>query len=137
MKRIAALAAVIFALLAIPTAAMASTGSSGGPGSGSGTAGSLQLHRSLQPRACYYGFHRVHGHHKKYFEWWWHGREYRTVTCPVPRQIPLPQPQPKQCLSPKALTFSVAANSGVMTEVYGPRLSPGEKFVYDGNTYTI
>jgi hypothetical protein len=49
MRRIAALAAVIFALLAIPTAAMASTGSSGGPGSGSGTPG------SLHPRGCHYG----------------------------------------------------------------------------------
>jgi hypothetical protein len=137
MKRIAALAAVMFALLAIPTAAMASTGSSGGPGSGSGTPGSLQPNGSLQPRECYYGFHRVYGHHKKYFEWWRHGREYRTVTCPFPRQIPLPPPQPGQCLPPPILAFSVAAGSSVMTEVSGPRLYPAEKFVYDGNTYTI
>jgi hypothetical protein len=92
---------------------------------------------SLHPGACYYGFHRVHGHYKKYFEWWRHGREYRTVTCPFPRQIPLPPPQPDQCLSPPTLTLSVAANSSVITEVSGPRLYPTEKFVYDGNTYTI
>ena len=133
MKRIAALAAVMFGLLAIPTAAMASTGSSGGSGSGSGTT------VSLQPKACYYGFHRVHRHHQRYFEWWRHGWEYRTVTCPFPRQIPLPQPQPQpeQCLSPQTLTFSVAASSSVITEVCGPRLYPTEEFVYDGNTYTI
>ena len=131
MKRIAALAALMFGLLAIPTAAMASTGSSGGSGSGHGTT------VSLQPKACYYGFHRVHHQYKKYFEWWRHGREHRTVTCPFPRQIPLPQPQPQRCLSPQALTFSVAAGSSVMTEVSGPQLSAGEQFVYDGNTYTV
>ena len=129
MKRIAALAAVIFGLLAIPTAAMASTGSSGGSGSGHGTT------VSLQPRECHYGFHRVHHHYKKYFEWWRHGREYRTVTCPFPRQIPLPQPQ--RCLLSQTLTFSVAGDSSVMTEVSGPQLSPSEQFVYDGNTYTV
>jgi hypothetical protein len=123
----------MFALLAIPTAAMASTGSSGGPGSGSGTPVSLQP----SEKVCYYGFHRVHGYHEKYFKWWRHGREHKTVTCPFPSRIPLPQPQPCQCLSPKALAFSVAANSSVMTEVSGPRLYPAEKFVYDGNTYTI
>jgi len=131
MKRIAALAAVMFALLAIPTAAMASTGSSGGSGSGYGTT------VSLQPKACHYGFHRVHRHHQRYFEWWRHGREYRAVTCRFARQIPLPPPQPKQCLSPPTLTFRVAANSGVLTEVSGPQLSPAEEFVYDGTTYTI
>jgi hypothetical protein len=131
MKRIAALAALMFGLLAIPTAAMASTGSSGGSGSGHGTT------VSLQPGTCYYGFYRVHHHYKKYFEWWRHGREYRTVTCPFPRQIPPPQPQPQRCLSSQTLTFSVAADSSVMTEVSGPQLSPGEEFVYDGNTYTV
>jgi hypothetical protein len=129
MKRIAALAALMFALLAIPTAAMASTGSSGGSGYGTTV--------SLQPNECYYGFHRVHHHYKKYFEWWRHGREYRSVACRFPRQIPLPQPQPQRCLSPQTLTFSVAADSSVLTEVSGPQLSPGETFVYDGNTYTV
>jgi hypothetical protein len=131
MKSIAALAAVTFGLLAIPTAAMASTGSSGGSGSGYGTT------VSVQPNACYYGFHPGHHHYNRYFEWWRHDREYRAVTCPFPRQIPLQQSQPQQCLSPQTLTFSVAANSGAMTEVSGPQLSLAEEFVYGGNTYTV
>jgi hypothetical protein len=131
MKRIAALAAVMIGLLAIPTAAMASTGSSGDSGSGYGTT------VSVQPNACYYGFHRVHRHYQRYFEWWRHGRKYQALVCPFPRKLPLPQPIPQQCLSSQTLTFSVATNSSVMTEVSGPQLSPAEEFVYDGNTYTV
>lgn len=128
MKRIAALAAVMIGLLAIPTAAMASTGSSGGSGYGTTL--------SVQPYTCYYGFHRVHHHSKRYFEWWQRGRKYTAVTCPFPRRVPLPQPLPNQCL-PQALTFSVAAGSSAMTEVSGPQLSPAEEFTYDGSTYTV
>ncbi len=127
MKRIVAIAAVMIGLLAIPTAAMASTTSSGG--SGYGTT------ESAQPNACYYGFQRGHHHVRKYFQWWWNGREYTGFNCPVSRQYPLPAPQP-QC-QPQTLTFSVAAGSSVMTEVSGPQLSPAEQFVYDGNTYTV
>lgn len=132
MKRIMALAAVTIGLLAIPTAAMASTGSSGDSGPGYGTT------VSAQPKACYYGFERGHHHSRRYFEWWWHGREYRGYNCPVSQQFPLPQPQPQpqSCLA-ESLTFSVAAGSSVMTEDSGPQLSPTEEFVYDGNTYTI
>jgi hypothetical protein len=128
MKRIAALAAVMIGLLAIPTAAMASTGSPGGSGYGTTV--------SVQPEHCYYGFQRVHHHPRKYFEWWWHGREHRALTCPFPQRVPLPEPQPQRCL-PQALTFSVAAGSSVMSEVSGPRLSPAEEFTYDGSTYTV
>jgi len=129
MKRIAALAAVVIGLLAIPTAAMASTSGGGGSGgSGYGTT------TNLQPYECYYGFHRSHHHWRKYFEWWGQGREHKTVTCPFPQQVPLPQPQ--QC-QPQTLTFSVAAGSSVMTEVSGPQLSPTEEFSYGGNTYTV
>ena len=130
MKRIAALAAVMFGLLAIPTAAMASTGDPGGSGSGYGTT------VSVQPGECYYGFHRVHHHSRKYFDWWRHGRWTTAVTCPFPKQVPLPGPQPYPCQG-QALTFSVAAGSSVMTEVSGPQLSPAEQFTYDGNTYTV
>jgi hypothetical protein len=126
MKRIAALAAVMIGLLAIPTAAMASTSSGGGSGYDTTT--------SLQPYECYYGVHRVHHQWRKYFEWWGQGRVHRTVTCPFPQQVQLPQPQP--CLS-QTLTFSVAAGSSVMTEVSGPQLSPTEEFSYGGNTYTV
>jgi hypothetical protein len=130
MKRIAALAAVMFGLLAIPTAAMASTGDPGGSGSGYGTT------VSVQPAECYYGFHRVHRHFRKYFDWWRHGREYTTVYCPFPQQVPLPGPQPNPCQG-QTLSFSVAAGSSVMTEVSGPQLSPAEQFTYDGSTYTV
>jgi hypothetical protein len=135
MKRIAALAAVVIGLLAIPTTAMASTVGSGGSGSGSGygTPG------WVQPSACYYGFHRTHHHYNKYFEWWQRGREFTGAYCPYPRQFPLPQqqPQPQPCFSSQTVTFSVAAGGSVMTEVSGPQLSPAEEFVYDGSTYTI
>ena len=131
MKRIAALAAVMIGLLAIPTAAMASTG---GSGSGYGTTESV---RPIQPYVCYSGFHRVHHHFNRY--WWrWHNdREIRVGTCPFPRPIPQPRPGPLQCQSSQTLTFSVAADSSTITEVSGPQLSPAQEFVYDGNTYTV
>jgi hypothetical protein len=128
MKRIAALAATVIGVLAIPTAAMASTSSSGDSGSGYGTT------VPLQPKECSVEYHRVHHHSQKYFEWWKYGREYVTVYCPFPRDIPLPSPE--QC-GAETLTFSVAADSSAMTEVAGPQLSEGEQFVYDGNTYVI
>jgi hypothetical protein len=142
MKRIAALAAVVIGLLAIPTTAMASTVGSGGSGStygsGYGTPG------WVQPGACYYGFDRGHHHHNRYFDWWLKGREFTGGYCPFPQQFPLPgqqqpqpQPQPQPCYSSQTLTFSVAAGSSVMTEVSGPQLTPTEEFVYDNNTYTI
>jgi hypothetical protein len=127
MKRIAALGAVTFGLLAIPTAAMASTASSGGSGFDHGTT------VSVQSQACYYGYHRAHHHHNRYYEWWRHDREYTAVTCPFPRQIPVPD----QSVSPQTLTFSVGANSSEMTEVSGPQLYPAEEFAYGGNTYTV
>lgn len=151
MKRIAALAAVVIGLLAIPTAAFASTTGSGGSGygptgwggsgysttswggSGYGTAG------SFQPQTCYYGFQRSHHHSRRYFEWWGHGRENRGFACPYPRQFPLPggqQQQPQSCFS-QTLSFSMAAGGSEMIEVSGPQLSATEEFVYDNNTYTI
>jgi hypothetical protein len=126
MKRILALGAVMTGLLAIPTAAMAST-------NGSGWSGTTI---SVQPYTCYSGFHRVHHHSQRYFDWWRHGRQYTAVTCPYPRQVALPQPLPNQCV-PQTLTFSVAAGSSTMTEVSGPQLSPAEQFTYGGSTYTV
>jgi hypothetical protein len=136
MKRIAALAAVMIGLLAIPTAAMASTGSPGDSGRGYGTTVS-----SIEPYACHVGFHRVHHHFGRYFWWRKGGHVFRAETCPLPRPVPQPQPQPQpqplQCQSSQTLTFSVAADSSVLTEVSGPELYPTEEFVYDGNTYTV
>jgi hypothetical protein len=130
MKRIAPLAATVIGVLAIPTAAMASTGSSGDSGSGYGYGTTLPL----QPKECYVQYHRVHHHSQKYFDWWKDDREYMTVYCPFPREIPLPPPD--QC-GEETVTFSVAADSSAMTEVSGPQLSEGEQFVYDGNTYVV
>ena len=127
MKRIAALAAVMIGLLAIPTAAMAST-------SGSGPGGYGRTVSSIEPYACHYGFHRVHHHFYRYFWWWQGGREFRAERCALPRPIPQPQPQ---CQGSQSLTFSVAADSSAITETSGPQLSPTEQFVYDGNTYTV
>jgi hypothetical protein len=135
MKRIAALAAAMIGMLAIPTAAMASTGSSGGSGDSGSGYGTIA---SVQPLTCYYGFHKVHHHSKKYFEWRKHGRTFQAIYCPFPRVLPLPRPpaELQQC-QPQTLTFSLAANSSAMTEVSGPQLTPTEQFVYDGNTYTV
>jgi len=130
MKRIAALAATVIGLLAIPTAAMASTVGSGDSGSSSGT--TVEVH--LQPDKCYVGWYKVDHHAQKYFYWWQNGREYTAPFCPLPEQIPLPQV--KVC-EKQLLTFSVAAGSHALTEVSGPELWPTEQFIYDGNTYTI
>lgn len=130
MKRIAALAATIIGLLAIPTAAMASTVGSGDSGSSSGT--TLEAH--LQPDECYVVWYKVDHHAKKYFYWWQNGHEYTAPFCPFPEQFPLPRP--KVC-EKQLLTFSVAAGSHVLTEVSGPELWPTEQFIYNGNVYTI
>jgi len=124
MKRIAALSAVIIGLLAIPTAALASTTSTTSP-------------RSAQPR-CTVVLQRVHHHPHPYIKARRHLRGHRTLVCPFPRQVPLPQHCPlPQYFPARTVTFGVAAGSSVMTEVSGPQLSPTEEFVYDGTTYTV
>ena len=125
MKRIAAVAATIIGLFAIPTAAMASTGATGGSGSGKTL--------SVQPKECQVVYHRHHHHVKKYFEWWQDGREFTAPYCP----FPVPAPVPADQCQGQILTFSVAAGSSAMTEVSGPQVIPTEQFSYDGNTYTI
>ena len=130
MKRIAALAATVIGLLAIPTAAMASTVGSGDSGSSSGT--TTEVH--LQPNDCYVGWYKVDHHVQKYFYWWQDGREYTASFCPFPE--PVPQVKVKEC-EKQLLTFSVAEGSHALTEVSGPELWPTEQFIYDGNVYTI
>jgi|HubBroStandDraft_6_1064221.scaffolds.fasta_scaffold89245_2 hypothetical protein len=129
MKRIAALAAVTIGLLAIPAAAMASTITPGDP-PGADYTSNVQV----QPIQCYVGWQKVHHHSKRYFDWWQDGREFTALACPFPKQVSLPAPN--QCQG-QLLTFSVAPDSSVMTEVSGPQLSPTEQFIYDGNVYTI
>ena len=152
MKRIAALAAVMFGLLAIPTAALASTSSpgDGGPGYGYGNDYGNDYGNGYgygsgygttvygQPYECYYGFHRVHHGYHKYFDWWRHGRKFTAAYCPFQQQVPLGDSQSQQCQTQgQALVFSVAAGSSQLTEVSGPQLSPTQEFSYDGSTYTV
>ena len=129
MKRIAAVAAVTIGLLAIPAAAMASTTTPGDP-PGADYTSNVQV----QPMECYVAWHQVHHHAKRYFEWWQGGQEVTAIACPFATVVPLPALN--QCRG-ETLTFSVAADSSVFTEVSGPELSPTEQFIYDGNVYTI
>jgi hypothetical protein len=155
MKRMAALAALLLALLAIPAAAMASSGS--GTGSVSGGPGYAPP-RAAQA-ACTFALAK--GHHKgqvvikgriirvngkippkilvrllrhgkkgRVTVVFRHGKKGRvTLVCPFP-------PGPPFCLGP-VLRFDMAAGSSTLTEVSGPTLSPTQTFVYDGNSYTI
>ena len=132
MKRIAAVAALIVTVLAVPAAAaMASTG-----GSGSDRPGPGQF-------ACpppYLLHHRPHNRHLRRYR---HHRPARTRVCPFPAPFP-PPPFQQNCPSPgfaygqeQSFTFDVASGSSTVYEVSGPTLAPAEQFTYDGNTYTI
>jgi hypothetical protein len=126
MKRIAALAAVMIGLLALPAAAMASTTGSG-PGPGTTV--------SALPGGCHIRVYGAHRHPKRQVVARLklkHAKRGK-IACARLRQFPLPA---KQCL-PQTLTFSVASGSSTMTEVSGPQLAPAEEFTSDGTTYTI
>jgi hypothetical protein len=124
MKRIAALAALVVTMLAVPAAAaLADTGAStGGSGPGYGRPGPVQV-------ACGSGY--ING-------------GYRLPACtkrhrhglPLPIRIVCPNPYPKVCAT-QQLVFNVAAGSSTLTEVSGPVLSPKQQFSYGGGTYTI
>jgi hypothetical protein len=156
MKRIAALAALLLALLAIPAAAMASSGS--GAGSVSGGPGYAPP-RAVQV-ACSFRLRLAKGHKGQFVvkgrtirinrkippkilvQLLRHGKKGRVTlvlrhgvkgrvafACKFP-------PGPPFCLGP-LLRFDMAAGSSTLTEVSGPILAPTQTFVYDGNTYTI
>ena len=117
MKRIAALTALAFTLLAVPaTAAMASTS-----GSGSGY---------TQPKPVQLVCPQVHRLHRAYVIRH-HKRIPIRIVCPI-RVKPLP----RGCL-PRVLRFDMAAGGRTLTEVSGPTLAPAQEFSYDGSTYTI
>jgi hypothetical protein len=128
MKRIAALAALVVTMLAVPAAAaLADTGAStGGPGPGYGRPGPVQVACQLPDGfrkgpvkvQAYARAHRIH--HRK----------------PLPIRIVCPNPYPKVC-GPQQLVFNMAAGSSTVTEVSGPVLSPKQEFSYGGGTYTI
>lgn len=129
MKRIAAVIATSFALLAIPATAMASTG---GPGLGGGNSadgnpgGRVFGTCPLPPR----GHHRGSGQGVSQSA----GRPHH---CRPPRHRPRHQRQPGQACSSGTVTFSMPPSSPYFTQFTGPELYAGENFDYDGTTYTI
>ena len=135
MKRIAALAALVITLLAVPAAtAMASTSGSGDPGYGMPRP--IQVVCPFPPR-----FRKGHDSVKVYPKEYARasvkarrgGKPARLrVACPF---IPA-KPLPRGC-KPEILTFDMAAGSSTATEVSGPILAPTQEFSYDGSTYTI
>jgi hypothetical protein len=136
MKRIAAMAALVFTMLAVPaTAAMASTGGpgaggsgAGGQGPGYGRPGPIQVACPLvhhKGRSCIYQQRRRHGKLVRV-----------RVACPFIPAKPVPVRPVPRC-RPEVLRFDMAAGSSTLTEVSGPILAPAQEFSYDGDTYTI
>jgi hypothetical protein len=136
VKRIAAVAALIITMLAVPAAAaMASTS-----GSVSGSAGQGQY--ACQP---YYGQHHHHGRHHKHHKHHKHHRHHRhhgfgQGNCPFPGPPypPYPPYQPyQQYCQGQSFTFDEAAGSNSFYETSGPELFAGETYTYDGVGFTI
>jgi hypothetical protein len=137
MKRIAALAALVITLLAVP-AATAMAGPSGS-GSGYGQPPRLVQVACLSP----YQLRKGHVTVKVYAQFQAYAKAYRLAHRhgkPVPIRLICPRisakPLPKGC-RPQILRFDMAAGSSTLTEVSGPILAPPMEFGYDGNTYTI
>jgi hypothetical protein len=133
MKRIAAMAALVITMLAVPAAAMAST-STGGPrpgqpGPGYGRPGPIlrvacpPVHRKVRTEVLYWVRHR-------------HGKKVVKVRLSCPLIPAKPAPAPKAC-RPGLLRFDLATGSSTLTEVSGPILAPTQEFSYRGATYTI
>jgi hypothetical protein len=141
MKRIAALAALVITLLAVPaaTALAGTSGSAGGYGKpGYGTP------RLVQVRCLPYGHFpkgrvflkeraKAQAYLRAYLLRHRHGKLTRlSLACPF---IPA-KPLPKGC-KPQVLRFDMAAGGSTLTEVSGPILAPTQEFSYHGSTYTI
>jgi hypothetical protein len=121
VKRIAAVAALIVGMLAIPAAAMASTNNPGpGSGYGQGQWGQGQYCQPGQFHHPYGKHHRHHRHHPSGFN-----------NCAYP------PPQPSGYCSGQSFTFTWATDSNSLFEESGPPLYSGEQFTYDGNAFTI
>ena len=127
VKRIAAVAALLVTMLAVPAAAaMASTAGSGPDYSGQG-----QFACPL-PFLFHQRHHYRHHHHRRNF----------TCSIAVPFQQ---QQQDQNCPSgygygygqAQSVTFSVASGSSTVYQVSGPTVAPAEEFSYDGSTYTV
>ena len=113
MKRIAAGAALIVTMLAVPAgAAMASTGGSGSD-------------RPLQgPSMCPAPSQHHHHNHKS----------TQSGACTMSAKY---CPPGYALAEPQAFTFDVASGSSTVYEVSGPELASAEEFSYGGSIYTI
>jgi hypothetical protein len=141
MKRIAAVAALLVTMLAVPAAAaMAST-----VGSGSDHPGQGQL---VCPPPPFLFHQRPHVRHLNRYRLgryrlspYRNQRPRRNLVCSV--TVPFQPQQSQNCPSgfaygqAQSITFSVASGSSTVTEISGPTLAAGEEFSWDGNTYTI
>jgi hypothetical protein len=141
MKRIAAVIATAFALLAIPATAMASTG---GPGTSSGNpwgvnpGGPILVACPLPP-----GVHVQVSAQSAAQITYTNGQVQVQVTAKKAGRVRLrcrfprwPQPPTQVCTS-GTVTFDMPPSGGTFTEYSGPQLYPGEEFDYNGTTYTV
>jgi hypothetical protein len=123
VKRIAAVAALIVAMLAVPAAAaMAGTST---PGSVSGHAGQSQF---CQPNP----FQHRHHHNRRHHNRGHHRHHHFFNNCNSP--FPLP---PAGVCNGASFTFSWGTGFRSIYELSGPTLSTGEQFSFDGSVYTI
>jgi hypothetical protein len=116
VKRIAAVAALIVGMLAIPAAAAMASTSSPGPGPW----GQSQF---CQPNQFHHPYGKHHKHHRR------HNVGFNNCNYPPP--------QPSGYCSGQSFTFTWAHDSNSLFEESGPTLYSGEQFTYDGNVFTI
>lgn len=129
MKRIAAVAALIVAMLALPAAAaMASTSTSG---SGSGHAGQSLY---CQPNPFQHRHHNRHHnrHHGRHHGHHGHHGHHQFNNCNSPYPLP-----PSGFCNGASFTFSWVSGADGIYEISGPALYTGEQFSYNGGLYTI
>jgi len=122
VKRIAAVAALIVAMLAVPAAAMASTSTSG-----SGHAGQSQVFcrpNPFQHRHHHNRNHRRHHRHHRY-------HQFAFNNCYFP------PPAPSGFCHGASFTFSWVSGASGIYEISGPALYTGEQFSFNGGIYTI
>jgi hypothetical protein len=125
VKRIAAVAALIVAMLALPAAAaMAST-----TASGSGHPGQSQF---CPPNPFLHRHHNRHHnrHHRR------HHRDHRQEQFPFINCSFPPPPPPGFCHG-ASFTFSWVSGASGIYEISGPALYTGQQFSFDGGLYTI
>ena len=129
MKRIAAVAALAVTMLAVPAAAMASTG-----GSGSGSDGPWQGSNGCQ---TYYPYqHRYGG---DYANWGFrHHRHHRNQFCGFSlSQQPATGTWFQPSCSGDSFVYNMASGSSSGYEVSGPTLTAGEQYAYNDSFYTV